>query len=170
MLKRDEEVYFFDESRFGTHSKVGHAWYKRGIRTPVKVKLGYESFYLYSAVNPKTGRDFTLLLPKVNTQGMNIFLDQFSRTLGGKKAVIVMDGAPWHRSKSLVIPVNLRIIIQPPYSPELNPVERLWLYIKNNTIRNKVFNNIEQLHAAIALFINSLTLAKTKSVCNVNYI
>ena len=38
MLKRDEEVYFFDESRFGTHSKVGHAWYKRGIRTPVKVK------------------------------------------------------------------------------------------------------------------------------------
>ena len=81
-----------------------------------------------------------------------------------------MDGAAWHKSKSLVVPRNIRIIIQPPYSPELNPVERLWLYIKKCTIRNKVFNDVEQLHSVIALFIRSLTASKTKRVCNVNYI
>ena len=170
MLKKDEEIYFFDESRFGTHSKVGHAWYKKGIRTAVKVKLGYENFYLYSAVNPKAGKDFTLLLPKVNTECMNIFLSQFSKAIQSKKVLLVMDGAAWHKSESLVVPRNIRIIIQPPYSPELNPVERLWLYIKKCTIRNKVFNDVEQLHSVIALFIRSLTASKTKSVCNVNYI
>jgi hypothetical protein len=55
-----------DESRFGTHSKIGHGWFKTGIRTPVKIKLGYKNFYLYSAISPKTGKEFTLLLPSVN--------------------------------------------------------------------------------------------------------
>ena len=122
----------------------------------LKVKLGYESFYLYSAVNQKTGEDFTLLLPKVNTQCMNIFLNQFRKAIGNKKAVIVMDGAAWHKSNSLVLPDNLRIIIQPPYSPELNPVERLWLYIKNKTIKNKVFVSIQQMQDHISAFLKTL--------------
>ncbi len=71
--EKNEEVWFFDESRFGTHSKVGHGWFKTGIRTPVKIKLGYKNFYLYSAANPKTGEDFTLILPNVNINCMNVF-------------------------------------------------------------------------------------------------
>ncbi len=58
-IKKNEELWFFDESRFGTHSKVGHGWFRTGIRTPIKIKLGYKNFYLIF-------EEFTLLLPNVN--------------------------------------------------------------------------------------------------------
>lgn len=170
LIKPKEELWFFDESRFGTHSKVGHAWYKTGIRTPVKIKLGYENFYLYSAVNPKTGEDFTLILPKVNTICINIFLEQFATRMAGRNIVIVMDGAAWHKSKSLRQDKNIRIIIQPAYSPELNPTERLWQHIKDNTIKNKVFSDLDQLETSITVFFNSLSLQTIQSICNINYI
>ena len=121
-IRGNEELWFFDESRFGTHSKTGHGWFRTGIRTPVKIKLGYKNFYLYSATSPKTGKEFTLLLPNVNIQCMSIFLEEFAKVNKDQKIVIVMDGAGWYKSKKLIVPNNIRIIILPPYSPELNPV------------------------------------------------
>jgi len=56
-----------------------------------------------------------------------------------------MDGAGWHKSKNLIIPKNIQITILPPYCPELNPIERLWRYIKDNTIKNKVFETLKNL-------------------------
>lgn len=170
IIQPKEELWFFDESRFGTHSKVGHAWHQTGVRTPVKIKLGYQNFYLYSAVNPKTGEDFTLILPKVNTACMNIFLKQFATKMTGRHVVIVMDGAAWHKSNSLNRHHNIRIIIQPPYSPELNPVEKLWQYIKDKTIKNKIFPDLQQLEISIITFFNSISLQIIRSVCNISYI
>ncbi len=103
-IKKDEELWFFDESRFGTHSKIGRGWFKTGIRTPIKIKLGYKNFYLYSIANPKTGEEFTLLLPNVNIKCMNIFLNEFSKFIKNRKTLIVMDGAGWHKSDKLRFP------------------------------------------------------------------
>ena len=169
-IKKDEELWFFDESRFGTHSKVGHGWFKTGIRTPVKVKLGYKNFYLYGAVNPKTGEEFTLLLPNVNIQCMNIFLSEFAKTRNGRKAAIVMDGAGWHKSRKLIFLENIRAIILPPYSPELNPVEKIWQYIKDHTIKNKVYKTLKALENVICRFVNMITPEIIKSVCRVGYL
>ncbi len=135
--KSQSNIYFFDESRFGTHSKIGHGWFKKGKRTAVKIKLGFKNFYVYTAAHAKNGNEFSLILPKLNTQCMNIFLDKFSTQTKGETSTIVMDGAAWHKSKGLVVPNNIQILLLPPYSPELNPVERLWLYIKNKLIKNK---------------------------------
>jgi transposase len=168
-IKEDEEVWFFDESRFGTHSKLGHGWFKTGIRTPVKIKLGYKNFYLYSAANPKTGEEFTLLLPKVNIDCMNVFLDEFVKFIKNRKIVIVMDGAGWHKSDKLIFPRNIRIIIQPPYSPELNPIERLWQFIKNHTIKNRIYKTLEELESKLCKFIRTLTPEIIRSVCSVSY-
>ena len=51
----------------GTHAKIGHAWFPKGLRTGVKVKLGFQNFYIYSAVSPKTGKDYSNLMPYANT-------------------------------------------------------------------------------------------------------
>lgn len=67
-------MYFFDESRFGTHSKLGHGWFRKGSRTQVKIKIDFQSFYVYSAVNPIIGDDFSLMMPNVNTMSLNMFL------------------------------------------------------------------------------------------------
>lgn len=114
---------------------------------------------------------FTLLLPNVNTRCMNIFLEEFSKFIGtDQKAVILMDGAGWHKSHDLVIPSNVRIIIQPPYSPELNPVEKLWQYIKNHTIKNKIYITLDALELAVCQFLNCISKNDIKTICNINYI
>ena len=169
-IKKEEELWFFDESRFGTHSKIGHGWFKTGTRTPVKIKLGYKNFYLYSIANPKTGEEFTLLLPNVNITCMNIFLNEFSKSIKNRKTLIVMDGAGWHKSDKLKYPKNIRIIIQPPYSPELNPIEKLWQYIKDHTIKNKIFKTLTELENRVCKFLQTLTPEIIRTVCGVNYI
>ena len=68
-------------------------------------------------------------MPEVNTECMNIFLENMSKYLSNQTSIIVMDRASWHRSKDLKVPSNIKIILLPPYSPELNPVERLWRHI-----------------------------------------
>jgi hypothetical protein len=136
------EVFFFDESRFGTHSKIGYGWFKKGSRTAVNKKLGFKSFYLYTAASPKTGEDFTLVMSYIGTEALNVYLQEMSLWLGDRNACMIMDQAGWHKSAELVIPENIKILYLPAYSPELNPIERLWQYIKDNVLKNKVYDNL----------------------------
>ena len=163
-------MFFFDESRFGTHSKLGHGWFPKGKRTQVAVKQGFANFYLYSAVEPSTGEHFTLEIPNVNTVCMNVFLEEMSRQYANDKIILVMDGAGWHKSKGLQIPDNIEIVLLPPYSPELNPVERLWHYIKQNTIKNRIYSSIKEIKNSLQKFLNAIPMDVIKSLCATNYI
>ena len=169
VIEENKLLFFFDESRFGTHSKAGHGWFKKGERTSIKTKLGFQNFYIYSAVNPISGESFTLKLPNVDTTCMSVFLVEMSKEIDENEAVIIMDGAGWHKSKDLVVPKNITIKILPPYCPELNPVERLWLYIKQSTIRNKIYENILSLEDAVCDFIKNLKTDEIKRICNYGY-
>lgn len=161
---------FFDESRFGTHSKIGHGWFKKGTRTPVPVKLGFKNFYLYTAASPRDGTSCTLLLPMVNTECMNIYLKELSQQNQGSKILLVMDGAGWHKSAQLEVPENIKIIHLPTYSPELNPVEKLWQYIKDHTIVNRVYESLEILEKAVCEFVAKLKEELVKTICASNYL
>lgn len=163
-------TFFFDEARFGTHSKIGHAWLETGKRTPMPVKLGFKNFYLYSAVELGTGECFTLEIPHVNTICLNVFLQEFSRNYPNEQILLVMDGAGWHKSKKLEVPHNIKIVYLPPYSPELNPVERLWAYVKSRTIRNKVYTTLAALQKVVGNFINALSQELVSSLCSINYL
>ncbi len=163
-------MFFFDESRFGTHSKIGRAWLEKGKRSPMPVKLGFENFYLYSAVEPKTGTDFTLEITHVNTHCMNAYLVEFSRVFSTKEIILVMDGASWHQSKQLKIPPNIEIVYLPPYSPELNPTERFWQHIKNHTIKNKIYENLSLLSTTLEVFLKGISSDTISSLCAVNYL
>jgi transposase len=164
-----KELYFFDEARFGTHSKSGHGWFETGSRTQVNVKLGFQNFYMYSSVNPTTGEDYTFITEKVNTESINCFLEQFSKQIGKKEILLVLDGASWHKSKDLKIPTNIMLMYLPPYSPELNPVERLWHYIKSKIIRNKIYQTIAELEVCLTNFFKNLDPCTIKSVCSYGY-
>lgn len=163
-------MYFFDESRFGTHSKLGHGWFRKGIRTQVKIKIGFQNFYVYSAVNPITGDDFSLMMPNVNAMSLNMFLAEMSKHIGDQKAIVVMDCAGWHKAKDLVVPANIEILYLPPYSPELNPAERLWEHLKSETIKNKVYNTIEQLEIVVSSSIKNLNTLLIQSICCMNHL
>jgi hypothetical protein len=128
------------------------------------VKLGFKNFYLYSSVNSDNGSSFTLLLPFVNTDCMNIFLEELS-VVHQEDFILIMDGAGWHKSKDLIIPKNIQIVLLPPYCPELNPVERLWKHIKDNVIKNKVFETLLELELAVCKFVRNLSNDVVKSLC-----
>lgn len=165
----NKSLYFFDESRFGTHAKLGYGWFKKGVRTKVAIKLGFQNFYVYSAVEPMTGKDFSLIVSHVNTDCMNMFLAEMSKYLGDNQAIIVMDCAGWHKANDLIIPHNIELMYLPPYSPELNPVERLWQYLKSNTLKNRIYNTLDELENIICEFIINFDQATLRQICSVNY-
>jgi transposase len=163
-------IYYFDESRFGTHSKLGHGWSETGRRTTVPARLGFKNFYLYTAACPQNGDEFSLIMSHVDTDCMNVFLQEFAAQLpDGVLVTIVMDNAGWHTTNKLKIPENIEIVFQPPYSPEINPVERLWGYIKAHVLRNRIYESLEELKEAVCEFVAGLTRERIMSVCRVPF-
>lgn len=108
-------------------------------------------------------------MPNVDVNWMNKFLEEFSLNLKSKNAILIMDQAGWHRSSSLIVPQNIKIIYLSPYSPELNPVEKLWQFIKDNILKNTIYDTLNVLEEKLCSFINSITTKQIISVCNVNY-
>jgi hypothetical protein len=124
-------LWFMDEARFGQKGRVCHRWFTRGQRPPGLCDQRYTWTHLFAAVRPATGEGFALVLPEVSTEVMNEFLVRFAATLAeGEHAVLVLDRAGWHTAKKLVVPGNVTLVWLPPYSPEINPVERVWLYLR----------------------------------------
>jgi len=110
------------------------------------------------------------MLPQVNTEMMNIFLEELSKAYSEYKILLIMDQAGWHKSKELNIPPNIEIEFLPPYSPELNPVERLWKWIKKEAVHNKVFATLEQLMESVINEYQKLSSEKIASLCACSYL
>jgi transposase len=103
-------------------------------------------------------------MPNVNTTCMNVYLEELSEEIK-EDFILIMDGAGWHKSKNLIIPKNIEIIILPPYCPELNPIERLWRFIKDNTIKNKVFETLKNLEDEVCEFVKNLDGEIVRNIC-----
>ena len=101
---------------------------------------------------------------------MNLFLAGISQQFKQKKICIIMDQAGWHKSKGLAIPSNITIIYLPPYSPELNPIERLWQHMKRHLLKNKIYETLQALEDAVCDFIRSFKKDVLLSICSVNYL
>jgi len=101
--------------------------------------------YAYAAVAPTQGQMVSLVLPEASTSMMNLFLEQVSQTFSKYFIIMQVDQAGWHSSKDLVIPENIRLISQPAYSPELNPVEHIWDELREKYFHNCVFPTLELL-------------------------
>jgi transposase len=136
----------------------------------IKVKQAYQNFYIYGAVEPKTGENFSLFLPWVNTEMMNLYLEQMSLAYENEEIILIMDQAGWHKSKELVVPDNIELIFLPPYSPELNPIERLWKYTKTNFIHNRVFTSLKQMMEQMVGVFANLTNETIVSLCRCTYL
>lgn len=162
-------MFFFDEGRFGLQPVMGRCWSLKGVVKRAKIKPGYNFFYLYSSVSPHVGESFTIHLPWVNTEIMNIYLNELSKTYSDKKMMLIMDQAGWHKSKDLKIPDNILIEFLPPYSPELNPVEKLWQWLRRQACRNRLFDSVEDLSCILTNTLKQLSNSKLKNLCKCNY-
>lgn len=165
----DSLIFFFDEGRFGLKPKLGRLWAKRGVRVIAAVLPGYRNFYSYTGVSSRNGESFSLFLPWVNTEMMNLYLQELSREYTPKTILLIMDQAGWHRSKNLSVPYNIKIMYLPPYSPELNPVEKLWQWLKRHACMNRYYKSEETLADEIEKLLKSLSKTDFMRLCKCSY-
>ena len=164
-------VFVMDEARFGQQGTLTKMWALRNSRPTAVKQTRYEWVYLYGAVDPLTGDATALLLRHVNTAHMNAFLEVFSASLSpDEHAVLVMDNAGWHHAKDLKMPGNVTPLYLPPYSPELNPIERLWAYLKSHFLSNRAYETYESLLDAGVEAWNALTEQLIASICSTSWI
>jgi len=160
-----------DEARFGQQGTLTNVWAKKGSRPTAVKQTRYEWVYLYAAVEPATGDSAALLMPAVNIPTFERFLQELSAKLApDEHAVLIMDQAGWHTSKRVRMPANITALLLPPYSPELNPVENLWHYLKSHHLSNRAYEDYEALLEAGAAAWRSLTPDVIRSVCRCGYL
>tara|TARA_R110002124_G_scaffold144498_1_gene309586 strand:- start:316 stop:795 length:480 start_codon:yes stop_codon:yes gene_type:complete len=127
------EVWFQDEARVGQKNKITRRWAKRGTRPSAPHDQRTISSYIFGAICPALGKGAGLVLPVCNTDAMTLHLAEISRTVTpGAHAVVLVDQAGWHMTGALIIPGNISIIPLPAKSPELNPVENIWQFMRDN--------------------------------------
>jgi transposase len=134
------------DARVGQQGTLTRVWARRGTRPRAPRDTRTQWAYIFGAVCPERGAAAGLVLPTVNTQAMNAHLAEISRSVApGAHAVLVLDGAGWHGSAALVVPDNLSLLTLPPYSPELNPVENVWHYLRANWLAISVFDSYDAI-------------------------
>jgi len=140
------EIWFQDEARIGQKNKITRRWAKRGTRPSAPRDQRTASTYIFGAVCPKEGKGAALVMPACNTEAMNRHLLEIERAIApGAHAVLLVDQAGWHMSARLVVPQNITIIALPSKCPELNPVENVWEFMRDNWLSNRVFSSYDDL-------------------------
>ena len=143
---RHVEIFFQDECRFGQQGTLTRVWARRGSRPTAVRQTEYGYLWVIGAVCPHTGQAEAILSPVLNTSIINQFLDQFSRSLAPDvQALLIWDGAGFHRGHDLVVPDNVTLLTLPPYSPELNPIENLWHHLRSHHWSNRTYRDYDDL-------------------------
>jgi hypothetical protein len=140
------ELWFQDEARIGQKNGLVRQWARRGTRPRQPADQRYESAYLFGAICPARGVGAALAMPFADTHAMQAHLDEIARTVAkGAHAVLLLDRAGWHTTAKLVVPKNISLIFLPSRSPELNPVENIWQYLRANWLSNRVFDTYDDI-------------------------
>ena len=140
------EVWFQDEARIGQKNGIVRQWARRGSRPRQPADQRYESAYLFGAICPARGTGAALAMPYADTEAMQFHLNEIARTVArGAHAVLLLDRAGWHTTGSLVIPNNMTLVFLPSRAPELNPVENVWQYLRQNWLSHRVFGTYDAI-------------------------
>ncbi|QXZ82316.1 IS630 family transposase (plasmid) [Rhizobium sp. L51/94] len=127
----DLEIWWADEARIGQKNKITRRWARRGTRPSAPHDQRTMWAYIFGAICLKKGKGAGLVLPYCDTDAMQQHLDEISLAVdNGAHAVLILDQAGWHTTPKLKIPDNITLMFLPPRSPELNPVENIWQYMK----------------------------------------
>jgi transposase len=151
------EVWFQDEARIGQKNGLVYQWARRGSRPRQPQDQRYENAYMFGAICPERGTGAALTLPYCDTKAMNLHLQEIAQAVApGAHALVVLDRAPWHRAGTLRVPKNITLALLPPRSPELNPVENVWQFLKQTWLSNRVFDTYDDILTACCDAWNNL--------------
>lgn len=141
-----------------------YIWAKKGTRPRRPKDTRYKWAYIFGAVCPARDIGAALVMPRANAEAMNKHLAEIATQVApGCHAVLILDGAGWHQTGGkLRVPDNITLLHLPPYCPELNPVENIWQYLRQNYLANRVFDSYDQIVEACCTAWKALTGLKDK--------
>jgi len=140
------EVWLQDEARTGQQGTLTRVWAPRGSRPRAPRDRRYTAASLFAAVCPARDVGAALVLPNANAWAMDQHLKEIGHHVApGAHAVVVLDQAGWHDTRCLDVPDNITLLPLPSYSPELNPVENVWQYLRQNYLSNRVFADYDAI-------------------------
>ena len=158
-------VWFQDEARIGQQGTLTRVWAERGSRPHAVRQTEYEWAYVFGAADPMSGKSSALIAPTVGTKLMGDHLKMICEEAGeDTHVVLVLDGAGWHKAKALKVPVNMTLLFLPPHSPELMPMERVWAWMRQHDLSNRVFVDADEIDRACAESWNKLTPERIKTI------
>lgn len=159
-----------DESRFGLFTRNGKALTARGVKPICIYQNVFKSTYIFGAFSPYNGDSLVMELPYCNGDNFQLFLNELSQKNPDEFKVVILDNGRFHKGKSLIIPKNIALVFLPPYSPELNPAELVWLNMKRKTT-NKIYKSMEELKTKINEIVKELiTNEFIKDLCSFGYL
>jgi len=161
---------FEDEAGFGRINRLKTCWCPDKIRPVVPFLQVREYRHVFGAVEPLTGDSFFLVMPHCNTECMNIFLSELSKTSPNDLIIIACDRASWHQSQTLKIPDNIMFFYLPPATPEMNPIEQIWKEIRKRGFKNEFFHTLDDVIIRLCDTIFSLSNDVVKSITGRDWI
>jgi hypothetical protein len=141
------EIWFQDEARVGQKGGHTYVWAAVGSRPAMVRDNRHDSVHLFGAICPARGVGAAIIMPVINTEAMNEHLKEISTQVAqGAHAMILCDQAGWHQpGERLRVPDNITLLPLPPYSPELNPMENVWEYLRANKLSSLVWETTEAI-------------------------
>lgn len=143
--------------RLGQKNGLVRQWARTGSRPRQPGDQRYQSAYLFGAICPARGTGAAVVMPKANTQAMQLHLEEIGRAVApGAHAVLLFDRAAWHTTPALKLPPNLTPLLLPAKAPELNPAENVWQYLRQTWLSNRVFASYDDILEAACTAWNRL--------------
>lgn len=170
-LEKYEQIRYWvqDESRLSTKTWLRRRITKRGIKPIMKTNIQRYGYSLYGAVEIKTGENFFWEGDRMNRDGFEKFLTNFSEKNPGDFHVIQLDNASFHTAKNLMLPDNVMLLYQPPYSPEVNPVEQVWGWLKGK-MAGEIFHTLNELKSRAMEILSDQNNQFFKSITHRSFI
>ena len=157
-------LYVQDESRFGLKTHIGSCLTAKGVKPIVNYQHAFKNTYLYGSFSPINGDAFVYEIQGTTSEIFYQYLKAFSLYKPKEIKIIIMDNAAFHSLTKYTLPDNIKIIKIPPYSPELNPSEKIWAYIKQY-YKNNVFKTLDNVKKWLYDFVkNNLDKELVKSI------
>jgi transposase len=146
------EIWFQDEARVGQQGSLEYIWAPIGSRPPAVRDNRHDSVYLFGALCPSRATGAAIIMPAANSEAMSEHLKEIGTQVApGAHAALVCDGAGWHqRGRRLIVPNNITLMPIPSYSPELNPMENVWDYLRGNKLSHRVWDTYDDIVQACA--------------------
>ena len=166
------EVWFLDEARVGQTGRVCRRWYQKGMRPRGVRDLRHEAAYLFGAVCPARDAGVALVLPAVSAAALQAMLDELGQAVApDAHAIVLMDRAGWPIAHELDLPANLTPVFLPAYSPELNAIERVWLYLRERFLSHRFWPTYDDILDACCAAWNALLAepGRIRSLCSLDW-